>query len=150
MVQLWHWHRQAHAVRRHSAWPLKQPITSSKELKLDIQPVAESTDSFVVLFDGKPLPKVKAVIYAPNDWEKQYKNDGAGQVKMLVPWKGQYVIEVIYKEPVPSEFEGNKFDAVRHRAILTVVQPSGFQPEGTGGNTSGMGIAAESAALDTK
>lgn len=125
---------------RHSAWPLQQAIAATKELKLDIQPVAGSNERFVVLFDGKPLPKVKAVIYAPNDWEKEYKTDDAGQIKMALPWKGQYAIEVIYKEPTAGEFEGKKFDAYRHRAVLTVVQAGGISPKGTGGGASGMGM----------
>ena len=128
---------------RHSAWPLKAAIAPAKELKLDIQPVAGSKDSFVVLFDGKPLPKTKAVIYAPNDWEKEYKTDDAGQIKMALPWKGQYAIEVIYKEATPGEFEGKKFDAYRHRAILTVVQSGGISPKGTGGGASGTGMMAD-------
>ena len=127
---------------RHSAWPLKQAIAPAKELKLDIQPVAGSKDSFVVLFDGKPLPKAKAVIYAPNDWEKEYKTDDAGQIKMALPWKGQYAIEVIYKETAAGEFEGKKFDAYRHRVILTVVQPGGINPKGTGGGASGVSMMA--------
>ena len=91
---------------RHSAWPLTQAIASPSDIKLDIQPVAGSRDSFLVLFDGKPLPKAKAVIFAPNVWEKEYKTDDAGQLKMQLPWKGQYVIEVIYKELTAGEFEG--------------------------------------------
>lgn len=128
---------------RHSAWPLKQAIAPVKELKLDIQPLAGSNDSFVVLFDGKPLPKAKAVIYAPNDWEKEYKTDDAGQLKMALPWQGQYAIEVIYREVTPGEFKGKKFDAYRHRAILTVVQPGGISPKGTGGGASGMDMMVE-------
>lgn len=128
---------------RHSVWPLKAAIAPAKELKLDIQPVAGSKDGFVVLFDGKPLPKTKAVIYAPNDWEKEYKTDDAGQLKIALPWKGQYAIEVIYKETAAGEFEGKKFDAYRHRAILTVLQRNGISPKGTGGGASGMGMMAD-------
>ena len=128
---------------RHSAWPLKQAIAPAKELKLDVQPVAGSKDSFVVLFDGMPLPRAKAVIYAPNDWEKEYKTDDKGQLKMALPWKGQYAIEVIYKEPADGEFEGKKFDAYRHRAILTVVQLLGISPKGTGSGASGKGMMAD-------
>lgn len=130
---------------RHSAWPLKQALAPGKELKLDIQPVAGRTDSFVVLFDGKPLPKNKAVIYAPNDWEKEYKTNDAGQLLMALPWKGQYAIEVIFKGPAAGEFEGKKFDAYRHRAVLTVVQAGGIDPKGTGGGASGVGMMADPA-----
>ena len=124
---------------RHSEWPLKTAIASSKEQKLDIHPVAGSKDIFIVLFDGKPLAKNKLVIYAPNDWEQEHKTDDTGKVKVMLPWQGQYVLEVIYKETLAGEFEGKKFDAVRHRSILTVVQPKGINPKGTGGGASSMG-----------
>jgi hypothetical protein len=132
---------------RHSEWPLKAAITGSKEQKLDIQPVAGSKDTFLVLFDGKPLPKNKLVIVAPNDWEQEHKTDDAGKVKVMLPWQGQYVLEVIYKETLGGEFEGKKFDAVRHRSILTVVQPKGISPKGTGGGASSPGGMAQPMAM---
>lgn len=125
---------------RHSSWPLKQALAPAKELKLDVQPVAGTKGTFVVLFDGKPLANNKVVIYAPNDWEQEHKTDERGQVKMALPWRGQYVVEAIYKEALAGEFEGQKFDAVRHRATLTVVQPGGLNPRGTGGGASGPGM----------
>jgi len=122
---------------RHSVWPLRKPMAAVPELKVDIQPVVGSQDTFLVLFNGKPLAKNKIVVYAPNDWEQEHKTDEAGRVKLALPWRGQYVLETIYKEPVSGEFEGKKFDAIRHRATLTVVQPGGISIKGTGGGVSG-------------
>lgn len=124
---------------RHSVWPLKQAIAPASELPLDIQPMPGSANAFQVLFNGKPLANTKLVVYAPNDWQQDHKTDDAGHVKLALPWRGQYVLEAIYKESQAGEFEGKPFDAIRHRATLTVVQPRGISAQGTGGGASGPG-----------
>lgn len=124
---------------RHSAWPLKQTIAAPSELPLDIQPVLGSADAFQVLFNGKPLANTKLVVYAPNDWQQDHKTDEAGRVRLALPWRGQYVLEAIYKESQAGEFEGKPFDSIRHRATLTVVQARGISAKGTGGGASGPG-----------
>ena len=123
---------------RHSAWPLKKMAVSSPEMKLDILPATDVKNGFVVMFDGKPLVQNKVTLYAPNDWEKEYKTDDKGGIVMPLPWRGQYVVEVIFKEPATGEFGGQKYEAFRHRATLTVMQPSGISAKGTGGGASGM------------
>jgi len=113
---------------RHSAWPLKHAIASTAQLSLDIQPVPDSTDAFLVLFNAKPLANTKVVIYAPNNWQQEHKTDDAGRVRLALPWRGQYVLEAIHKEPQAGEFEGKAFEAIRHRATLTVLQARGTRP----------------------
>ena len=124
---------------RHSVWPLKQPIAPTTELPLDIQPVPGSKDTMLVLFNGKPLANTKLVVYAPNDWQQEHKTDDAGRLRLTLPWRGQYVLEAIYKEAQAGEFEGKPFDAIRHRATLTVGQARGISTKGTGGGASGPG-----------
>lgn len=124
---------------RHSAWPLKQAITPTSDLPLDIQPVLGSTNAFLVLFNGKPLTNTKLVVYAPNDWQQDHKTDDAGRVRLALPWRGQYVLEAIHKESQAGEFEGKPYDTIRHRATLTLVQASGLRTKGTGSGTSGPG-----------
>ena len=51
--------------------------------------------------------------------------DENGKVNITTPWPGQYVLEVIYMEKQPGEFQGNKFEAFRHRATLTFDIPAG-------------------------
>ncbi len=132
---------------RHSAWPLKQAIAPASELPLDIQPVLDSTDAFLVLLNGKPLANTKVVIYAPNDWQQEHKTDDAGRVRMALPWRGQYVMETIYKESQAGEFEGKPYDAIRHRATLTVVQARGISIKGTGGGASGLSVMHDAAGI---
>lgn len=132
---------------RHSAWPLKQAIGPASELPLDIQPVLDSTDAFLVLLNGKPLANTKVVIYAPNNWQQEHKTDDVGRVRMALPWRGQYVLEAIYKESQAGEFEGKPYDAIRHRATLTVVQPRGISINGTGGGASGPSAMHDAAGI---
>jgi len=119
---------------RHSVWPLD--ATPAARHLLDIVPVGRRRDTFQVFFDGKPLPKAKVNLYAPNDWMQDHQTGADGTVKLLLPWRGQYVLEVIHKEERAGEFEGRKFDAFRHRAALTVVKSGGIPPKGTGGGAS--------------
>ena len=128
---------------RHSAWPVKTAALAAPDMKLDVMPVLGVKNGFVVMFDGKPLAKNKVMLYAPNDWEKEYKTDDKGAVVMPLPWRGQYVVEVIFKEPSAGEFGGQKYEAIRHRATLTMVQPGGLSAKGTGGGVSGVPMQGE-------
>ena len=128
---------------RHSAWPLKTAALAAPEMKLDIQPVMGLKNGFIVMLNGMPLTQNKVTLYAPNDWEKEYKTDDKGGVVMPLPWRGQYVVEVIFKEPSAGEFGGQKYEAIRHRATLTVVQPSGISAKGTGGGASSAGMTTQ-------
>lgn len=78
---------------------------------------------FQVYFKQKPLDqKAKSVtVFAPNGWAweaKLDKQNGIGRFKPIMP--GTYVIEVIYVENTPGEFDGQKYDAVRHRATFSL------------------------------
>ena len=79
---------------------------------------------FQVYFKHKPLDqKAKSVtVFAPNGWgweAKLDKQSGIGRFKPIMP--GTYVIEVIYLENKPGEFDGKKYDAVRHRATFSLM-----------------------------
>lgn len=54
-----------------------------------------------------------------------------------------YFGEVIFKEPSAGEFGGQKYEAIRHRATLTVVQPGGISAKGTGGGASSAGMTTQ-------
>ena len=125
---------------RHSAFPVV--ATPEAQHKLDIVPVGGSRDTFQVFLGGKPLAKTKVNLYAPNDWSQDHSTGEDGTVKLPLPWRGQYVLEVIQKEDSVGEFEGKKFDAYRHRAILTIVKRDGLSFKGTGGGASWSAPAA--------
>jgi hypothetical protein len=93
---------------------------------LDIVPTG-SAEQFKVWFKGQPLAKTAVTIYAPNGWWQEHKTGADGSVALARPWRGQYVIEVIFLEPTAGEFDGKKYNAVRHRATLTVQQADGAE-----------------------
>lgn len=93
-------------------------IEPASTLALDIQPVAKSV--FRLNLNGKPLAKTTMVVTAPNQWQREFKTNDAGEVSFDKPWDGLYVIEASYVEPVKGEFEGEKYDAIRHVSTLSI------------------------------
>jgi len=93
-------------------------------LTLDILP-AKGEGMFQVFFRGKPLPKADVKIVAPNTWAQEGKTGEDGLVRLPLPWKGQYVLQVVHLEKGNGTFEGKTYQAQRHRATLTVVNPRG-------------------------
>lgn len=88
-------------------------------LTLDVLPAGGQPGSFVVYFRGQPLPKAKLEIYAPNGWKQEHRAGESGQASFKLPWPGQYVVEVTHLEKSPGEFEGARYESLRHRATLT-------------------------------
>jgi len=119
---------------RSAAWPARAAVAPA--LTLDLVPVAGRKNTFQVFFNGAPLPKAKVAIVAPNDWTRDERSDAGGFVTLPTPWRGTYLLEVIHKEDKPGEFEGRKYDSVRHRMTLTVTQAAGLPIQGTGGGAS--------------
>lgn len=117
------WSKYGHGVVKPMYYARFTPIPAAAdgkpELALDILPRAKSFDTFTVHFHGEPLPNAKVMVYAPNMWMQERKTDESGRVKINTPWPGQYVLEVIHTEKQPGEFQGQKFEGVRHRATLT-------------------------------
>ena len=77
--------------------------------------------SFQLLYNNKPFPNTKLFIHAPNEWSKEYKTNDKGVFTLNPLWKGQYVIECIYKEKNPGDFKGKAYEAIRHRATYTYI-----------------------------
>lgn len=105
-------------------------------MTLDIVPVTEHLDYrdgaygpevgdevlYQVFFKDEPLTKNAETVrvYAPNGWMWEGKPDeeGIGRFKPL--WPGLYVVEVIFREEAPGSFNDNDYEAIRHRAALSV------------------------------
>lgn len=105
--------------------PLLRRSTPRPELVLDILPENGTPDAFIVYFRNAPLAKAKLMIYAPNFWMQERHTDENGRVSITTPWPGQYVLEVIHLERHQGEFQGQKFEAFRHRATLNFNIPAG-------------------------
>jgi hypothetical protein len=103
---------------RHAAGP--RALVPS--MTLDVVPAKDGFGAIAVYFRGKPLAKAKLEIYAPNGWKQERRADDQGIAAFSLPWRGQYVVEVTYLEKAPGEYEGAKYEALRHRATLTFVK----------------------------
>jgi len=88
---------------------------------LDIIPDSKNPHLVRVFFQKQPLPDAKVMVHAPNEWSKELQANGKGEVTFATPWRGRYVVEVIHRERVPGEFQGKRYEAIRHRATFSHV-----------------------------
>ncbi|MDQ8032846.1 MAG: DUF4198 domain-containing protein [Bordetella sp.] len=110
-------------------------ITSFAEqqpkLALDLVPAGRPGE-FKLFFKGQPLPKTKVTLVTQSGWAKEEHTNEQGLVKFDMPWKGQYVAEVMHIERAPGERPGangpEKYDGVNHVTTLTYVKTSGVAP----------------------
>lgn len=89
-------------------------------LELDIQPLGAGRVR--VSLHGKPLAKAKLLVYAPNQWTREYETDAAGETGIHTPWTGLYVVEVAYVEAVKGEYQGDAYEGIRHVGTLSFVR----------------------------
>jgi len=71
-------------------------------------------------YKGKEIKKAKLMVYAPNGWMKELERNEKGVYSFIPLEKGQYVIETIYKEKIPGVYQDKNYEAIRHRATLTI------------------------------
>ncbi|WP_454064457.1 DUF4198 domain-containing protein [Candidatus Nitrospira salsa] len=105
---------------------------TAETLQLDIVPSqpasSKSSDSltvnekmeFQVIFKGQPLAKAKPVAYAPNGWSKELETNDSGVTHFTPIWPGTYVIDYVNLEKTPGKFQDQPYEAIRHRATLTI------------------------------
>lgn len=87
---------------------------------LDIQPIGNN--KVRVHLNGKPLAKAKLKVMAPNQWLQELDADENGEATYNMPWAGLYVLEAIYLEANPGEFQGDKYENIRHVSTLSVMK----------------------------
>lgn len=100
-------------------------------LVLDILPI-HAKGQFRVYFRGEPLPKATVKIIAPNSWAQESQTNQDGLAQLPLPWRGQYILQVIHSEPLSGEYEGKPYQTQRHRATLTYMEsrgPKTFTPQ---------------------
>jgi Domain of unknown function (DUF4198) len=97
---------------------------ATPSLDLDIIPAADGK-SVQVWLRGKPLAGATVSLHARNGWSKSDKADVQGRMATSMPWRGQYVVEVIHPEKQAGVFGGKSYDIIRHRATLTMIQRKG-------------------------
>jgi hypothetical protein len=104
--------------------PEVRTIAPADALPLDIVPTGKPGE-FRVLFERAPLADVEVRVIAPNAWVREFKADKDGNVRVSLPWKGQYILHAIHLEKRPGTFNGAQFEAIRHRATTSVTVRTG-------------------------
>lgn len=98
------------------------PITSHLDpLKGTISPKVGDEVVLQVVFRGQPLAKAKPFAYAPNGWIKELPTNDSGITRFTPLWPGIYVIDCVNLEKTPGEFQGKRYEAIRHRATFTIL-----------------------------
>lgn len=87
---------------------------------LDIQPLGNN--KVRINLNGQPLPKAKVTIIAPNHWEQELGADDNGELTYTLPWTGVYVLEVVHLEAKAGEFQGDKYENIRHVSTFSVIK----------------------------
>jgi hypothetical protein len=99
------------------------PAPTRPVLPLDILPDATKPGVFRVFLRGQALVKAKLLVHAPNTWSREEAPDADGRFVITTPWPGLYVLEVIHVETASGEFGGKSYEAIRHRATLSLRVP---------------------------
>jgi uncharacterized GH25 family protein len=91
------------------------------KLALEIVPLVEEKKTVQVLWQGKPLAGAEVVLLVPGDDKPvQGMTDKDGLYKVVNPKaNGVYGIRALYTEKTAGEYDGKKYNLIRHYATLT-------------------------------
>lgn len=76
---------------------------------------------FYSFFKKMPVKGGKIFAHAPNGWSKEIDANEKGLCSFIPQWEGKYVIDWIYTENRPGTYQDKSYEAIRHRAVLTIV-----------------------------
>lgn len=103
-------------------------------LALDVFP-GRGVGQFRVTYLNKPLADAKVEVIAPSGWKRELKTDAEGVIRVELPWKGPWAIEVQHTDKNPGERPGatgpEKYDVAMFVTTLTFEQPTGAKPPAT-------------------
>ena len=95
-------------------------------LALDLQ--ARGPNAYTLLYRGQPLKEAKLEVIAPNTWVQEHKTDAQGAFEINTPWRGQYVVHVLYIEKTAGEFGGKKYESLRNHFTYSFIKTDGADP----------------------
>lgn len=95
-------------------------------LALDLQ--ARGPNAYTLLYRGQPLKDAKLEVIAPNTWVQEHKTDAQGAVAINTPWRGQYVVHVLYVDKTAGEFAGKKYESLRNHFTYSFIKTDGADP----------------------
>ncbi len=103
-------------VRYHAR--LGRTDAQPARLDLELVPVAAASNTFTLVFQGKPLPAAEVTLFSTPGWSRKFKTGADGRVTVETPWPGTYVIEVVHLDKTPGEHEGRAHQSVRHVSTI--------------------------------
>jgi uncharacterized GH25 family protein len=94
------------------------------KLTLDLVPTGQAgTDGveFQAFYKGQPLPKANVEVVSVAGWGQARQADDAGKVRVTLPWRGTYVLELSHRDSTGGErANGDKWDRASYVTSLTV------------------------------
>ena len=103
-----------------------QPVgagAATPSLTLDLVP-ADKAGEVRVLFRGKPLPGVKAVLRTPDEKEQELTADGEGVLRFSSARSGLHLLSIArHRETLGGFTGGRAYDLTSHNASLAWRQP---------------------------
>jgi len=87
-------------------------------LTLDFVPIAAGRVRLTL--HGQPLANASVSLYDPERVVTTLTSDAAGEIAIAPDKPGLYVLDAVHVEAKPGSFGGVSYEAVRHRATLTL------------------------------
>jgi hypothetical protein len=100
--------------------------TYAPVLTLDVVPVGN--DTYRVVFKGKPLAKAKVSVLTSAGWQRELSTAEDGGIKVSLPWRSTYVLEVHHNDQTPGKRGEDSYDVMNYVTSLTVVRKQGLEP----------------------
>lgn len=103
------------------------------KLTLDLVPTGNAGKDGVevqAFYKGQPLPKAKVEVITASGWSQTHYSDEAGKLRVQMPWRGTYVLELSHSDKNPGERAAasgpEKFDRASYVTSLTLMQATGI------------------------
>jgi uncharacterized GH25 family protein len=118
-----------HPAARFSAGLHKQaPV-----LALDLVPVGQPAAGEVevqAFYKGQPLPKAKVAVVTASGWAQEHRTGDDGRLRLALPWRGTYVLEIAHSDTTPGERMGasgsERYDRASYVTALSFVLGEGL------------------------
>ncbi len=94
---------------------------TSAALDFELVPVAANSNTFTLLFKGKPLANKNVTIVNPEQWTKGFKTDDAGRIEVPVAGKGRYILMSSHELKGDAEVGGEKVQKLSYTTTLSFV-----------------------------
>ncbi len=115
------------AARLATSWDAGQ----QPALTLDLVPTGNSNAEGVevqAFYKGQPLPKAKVEVVSAAGWSQTHHSDADGKLKVQMPWRGTYVLELSHADKAGGQRGADKWDRASYVTSLTLMQDKGVAP----------------------